>query len=84
MPLLVHASTHDARLLRYTSLFKNNLNEDAIPYKHIELGNFGTVLLVTVEDNTFPKFAWLLKSYDEKTKDHQHRFLTSACVAHML
>ena len=44
-------STHDARPLRHTSLFENILNGDAIPDKHIELGDFGTVPLVTVRDN---------------------------------
>ena len=66
-------STHDARPLRHTSLFENILNGDAIPDKHIELGDFGTVPLVTVRDNAFPRFACLLKAYDGKTKDLQRR-----------
>ena len=58
-------STHDARLSCHTSLFKDILNGDAIPDKGIELGDFGTVLLVTLGDNAFPKF---LKAYDDKTR----------------
>ena len=53
-------------------IFKDILNGDAIPDKGIELGDFETVLLVTVGDNIFPKFAWLLKAYDKK--DPQQRF----------
>ena len=64
-------STHDARILRHTSLFKDISNGDAIPAKHIVLGDFGTVPLVIVGDNVFPKFAWVLKAYDDKTKDPQ-------------
>ena len=51
-------STHDARLLCHTSLF-DILIGDAISDKQIELDNFGTVPLVTVGNNAFPKFAWL-------------------------
>ena len=46
-------------------IFEDILNGDAIPDKGIELGDFETVLLVTVGDNIFPKFAWLLKAYDK-------------------
>ena len=67
-------STHYARLLRHTFLFKNILNGGAIPDKRIELGDFGTVPLVTVGYNAFPIFAWLLKAYGDKTKDSQQRF----------
>ena len=67
-------STHDARLLRHTSLFKDIVNSDAIPDQQLELGDFGTIPLVTVGDSAFPKFAWLLKAYDDRTNDPQQRF----------
>ena len=47
-------STHDARLLRHTSLFKDILSGDAIPDQQLELGDFGTIPLVTVGDSAFP------------------------------
>lgn len=50
-------STHDAILLRHTSLYKDILNGDANPDKLIELSTFETVPLATVEDNAFNKFA---------------------------
>ena len=65
---------HDARILRHSSLFKDISNADAIPDKHIVLGDFGTVPLATVGDNVFSKFAWVLKAYDDKTKDPQQRY----------
>ena len=67
-------STLDAKLLGHTSSFKDILNGDAIPDKHIDLGDFETFPLFTVGDNAFPKFASLLKVYDNKTKDPQQRF----------
>ena len=67
-------STHDARLLRHTSLFKDIVSGDAIPDQQLELGDFGTIPLVTVGDSAFPKFAWLLKAYDDRTNDPQQRF----------
>ena len=67
-------STHDARLLRHTSLFKDIVSGDVIPDQQLELGDFGTIPLVTVGDSGFPKFAWLLKAYDDRTNDPQQRF----------
>ena len=74
MPLSVHQVAHMMPDLRYTSLFKDILNGDAIPDKHIELGDFGRVSQVTVRDNPFSKFAWLFKEYEDKTKNSQQRF----------
>ena len=65
-------STRDARLLRHTSLFKDIVSGDAIPDQQLELGDVGTIPLVTVGDSAFPKFAWLLKVYDDRTNDPQH------------
>ena len=50
-------STHDARLLRHTSLYKEVISGGAIPYRQRVLGDFDTVPLVTIGDNAFPKFA---------------------------
>ena len=36
--------------------------------------DFGSIPLVTVGDGAFPKFAWLLKAYDDRTNDPQQRF----------
>ena len=64
-------STHDARLLRNTSSFREILEGGSIPDKQIALGKYGCVPLVTIGDCTFPKFQWLLKNYDDKTTDPQ-------------
>ena len=64
-------STLDARLLRCTTLYRDILAGGAIPDHQITLGDFGNIPLVTIGDNTFPKFSWLLKSYDEKMTEQQ-------------
>ena len=43
-------STHDARLLRYTTLFRQIENDGAIPNKIIDLGEAGEIPLVTLEE----------------------------------
>ena len=56
-PVGAPGSTHDARLLRHTSLYKEVISGGAIPYHQRVLGDFDTVPLVTIGDNAFPKFA---------------------------
>ena len=68
-------STHDARLLRYTSLYREIMDGGGIPNKHIRLGDFGNIPLVTIGDSAYPSFPWLLKMYNESTTtDHQHKY----------
>ena len=43
-------STHDARLLRYTTPFRQIENDGAIPNKTIDLGEAGEIPLVTLEE----------------------------------
>ena len=49
-------STHDARLLKESSVFHKILKGDILPDRVISLGDFGYVPLVTVGDGTFPVF----------------------------
>ena len=49
-------STHDAHLMRHTSLFKNRTNGEGIPNKSISLGDTGLIPLVAVSGSSFP---WL-------------------------
>ena len=43
-------STHDAGVLRYTTLFRQIENDGAIPNKTIDLGEAGEIPLVTLEE----------------------------------
>ena len=67
-------SINDARLLQHKSLYKEIISGGAIPDRQLVLGDFGTVPFVTIGDNAFPKFTWVLKNYNEKTIDPQQRY----------
>ena len=62
-------SMHGSRMLRSTSLYEKIISGNIIPNKGITLGDFGNIPLVTIGDTAFPKHAWLLKSYNEDTRD---------------
>ena len=48
-------STHDARLLHYTTLLCQSENDGVIPNKTIDLGQAGEILLITVGESAFPR-----------------------------
>ena len=79
-------STHDARLLRHSALFQKIVNDDAIPNKAIDLGDAGVIPLVTIGDSAFPRLPWLIKGFNENTRDPKERYfnkkLCSARVAY--
>ena len=68
-------STHDARMLRNTEIYQQILNGDIIPNITIHLDGAGEIPLVTVGDSAFPRHPWLLKGYNEETRDPQQRYL---------
>ena len=45
-----------------------------MPDKFIRLCDFGEIPLVTADDNAFPQYAWLLKMYNENTRDKQQKY----------
>lgn len=67
-------STHDARLLKSASIYSDIINGSVIPDRKVALGNFGDIPLVTIGDSAFPRFSWLIKSYNENTSDKQQRY----------
>ena len=51
-------STHDARFLRNTGLFKQILNGQGFPDKTLDFGDeYGKIPLVTIGDSAFPRFS---------------------------
>ena len=62
-------STHDARMLKESSFFDEVLSGRALPDRKINLGEFGDISLVTIRDSAFPRFSWLIKCYNENTRD---------------
>ena len=69
-----HGSTHDARLLQEPSIYIAILHGDIMLDNVIQLDDFGEILLVTIGDSAFPQYAWLLKMYNENTRDKQQKY----------
>ena len=67
-------SSHDARMLKSTRLYQEILNGGVIPNCMMQLDGFGEVPLVTIGDSAFPRHPWLLKGYNEETKDPKQRW----------
>ena len=67
--LVLLVGAHDVRLLKSASIHSNIILGLVIPDRKITLGNFGEIRLVTIGDSAFPRFYWLIKSYNENTTD---------------
>ena len=80
------ASTHDARMLKESSFFFDEvLSGRALSDQKINLGDFWDIHLVTIGDSTFPRFSWLIKCYNENTRDPQQRyFIKMLCSARVI
>ena len=68
-------STHDARLLKESSIYYDIINGNLIPNRVVQLGGFVEILLVTIGDSAFPQFSRLIKAYSENTRDNQNKYL---------
>ena len=67
-------STHDARMLKSTRMYHRILNGDVLPNRAMYLDGSGEIPLVTVGDSALPRHPWLLKCYNEETRDPQQRY----------
>ena len=68
-------STHGARFLRNTGLFKQILNEQGLPDETVYLGDeYGKISLVTIGDSAFTRFPWLLKNLNYNTNNERERY----------
>ena len=61
----VPGRTHDAQLLRYSTLFKDIQSEGGLPSKSKILGDFGEMPLVAIADAAFPHLKWFLGDFGE-------------------
>ena len=74
-------STHDARLFKESSIYSDIINGNVIPDRVVQLGDIGEIPLVTIGDSHFSQFAWLIKAYNENTRDNQKRYFNKRlCV----
>ena len=67
-------STHDARLLKESSIFHKILKGDVLPESVVILGDFRYLPLVIVGDSAFPQFSYLIKGYNENARDKKQRY----------
>ena len=67
-------STHDARLLKESSIYSDIINGIVVPDRVVQLGDFDEIILVTIGDSVFPQFAWLIKAYNKNTRDNQKKY----------
>ena len=67
-------STHETRLLKESSIYSVISNGNEIPDRVVQLGDFGETHLITIGDSAFPQFAWLIKGYNENTRDNQKKY----------
>ena len=71
-------STHDARLLKESSICSDITDGNVIPGRVLQLGDFGEISLVKNAESAFPQFAWLIKTYNENTRDNQKKVFQQA------
>ena len=69
-------STHDARLLKVSSISSNILNGNVIPDRVVQLRDFGVKPLVTTGVSAFQQFTWLIKAYNENRRDNQKNYFS--------
>ena len=72
-------SIHYATLLKESSIYSDIINGNLIPDRVVQLGDFGEIPLVTIGESAFLQFAWLIKAYNENTKDNQKYFTKRLC-----
>ena len=79
-------STHDARMLRNTSLFNKIINGEKLPQRTFDLGGMGEIPLLTIGDSAFPRFPWLIKAYTESPRMtlQQKYFNSKLCSARVV
>ena len=67
-------TTHDASMLNKSSLFYDVPSGRALPDRKVNLSDIVDIPLVTIGDSAFPRFSWLIKCYNENTRDLQQRY----------
>ena len=68
MDFLAPGSTHDARMPHKSKVY------NVLPVKGLSLGDSGEIPLGTVGDSAFPKHSWLIKCFNEETRDPKERY----------
>ncbi|XP_028394424.1 protein ALP1-like [Dendronephthya gigantea] len=67
-------STHDSRLLRSCTLFHEIQQGHVFPKASLRTNDYGDIPITTVGDSAFPRYPWLMKPYNENTRDPIKRY----------
>ena len=67
-------TTHEARMLNKSPFFDDVLSGRALSDRKVNLSDIVDIPLVTIGDSAFPRFSWLIKCYNEKTRDRQQPY----------
>ena len=68
-------STHDSRLLKSCDLFADIQQGHVFPNSVLRTREYGDIPFTTVGDSAFPRYSWLMKPYNENTRDPRKRYL---------
>ena len=68
-------NSHVARLMIHCSLFCTICNDGGVSNKSLSLGNAGEIPLITIGDSAFPRLPWLIKAFNENTRDPKEKYL---------
>ena len=60
--------------MKESSIYSDIINGNVILDRVVQLVDFGERPLVTIGDSNFPQFTWLIKSYNENTRDNQKKY----------
>ena len=64
-------SIHDATLLKSSPIFNEIESGYVLPNCQINLPGYGNIPLATVGDSAFPARSWLMKAFDDTTKNQK-------------
>ena len=66
---------HDASLPQYSKLFQESRRGSIILNKHINVRDAGEIPIVTtIGDSAFQRLRWLIKGFNQNTRDQKERF----------
>ena len=78
-------STHDSRLLKSCDLFAEIQQGHVFPNAVLRTREYGDIPFTTVGDSAFPRYTWLMKPYNEATRDpRKHYFNKRLCSARVV
>ena len=66
-------SMHDSTLLKSSPIFSKIESGHVLPNCQMNLPGFRNIAVATVGDSAFPAWPWLMKAYEDTTKNQKER-----------